>query len=160
MSLFSERNLKIPEEMQTCAENFKKIYAAIKRYEMDKGKLPDWLSDLVPGYLSSEVLFCPNDPNHKARYSPDPNLPCSYSWQFSAKPIPEGWDPTGKTLYRDWKIHQVKIFGDIVPMVRCEHHGQCLNLAFGGKIWWSPMTWEYMIKPDYRFSPDEIRRDK
>jgi WD40 repeat protein len=154
--LFCERNLKIPKEMQTCAENFKKIYAAIKQYEKEKGKLPDWLSDLVPRYLGNEVLFCPNDPNHQTEYSSDPKLPCSYSWEFSATPVPQGWDPTGRTLNRDWKSRQVKIFGDIVPMVRCGHHDECLNLAFGGQLWWSPLTWEFMIKPDY--DPDELRR--
>lgn len=146
-----EENLKIPEEMQTCTENLQKIYTAIKKYEKDKGKLPDWLSDLVPDYLSSETLFCPKDFGHKSPYSPDPKLPCSYGWQFSAKPIPPGWDPTGRTLYRDWKIQQVKLFGDIVPMVRCYHHRskRVLNLSAGGEIWWGPLDWEYMFMPDY-----------
>jgi peroxiredoxin len=143
--------LVIPADMQACAENLKKIYAAIKQYEKDKGKLPDWLSDLVPNYLSSETLFCPEDAGHKSPYSPDPKLPCSYGWQFSAKPIPPGWDPTGRTLYRDWKVEQIKLFGDVVPMVRCYHHGsgRVLNLSAGGEIWWGPLDWEYMFLPDY-----------
>ena len=146
-----EENLKIPEEMQTCAENLKKIYTAIKKYEKDKGKLPDWLSDLVPDYLSSKTLLCPKDARHKSPYSPDPKLPCSYGWQFSAKPIPLGWDPTGRTLYRDWKNQQVELFGDVVPMVRCYHRTskRVLNLSAGGKIWWGPLDWEYMFRPDY-----------
>ncbi|MHC4540369.1 MAG: redoxin family protein [Planctomycetota bacterium] len=144
-------NLKIPEEMQTCTENFQKIYAAIKTYEKGKGKLPGWLSDLVPDYLSNEVLFCPRDAEHRSRFSPDPKLPCSYGWEFSAKPIPVGWDPTGRTLYRDWKTRQVRLFGDVVPMVRCHHHGskRILNLSAGGEVWWGPLDWEYMFRPDY-----------
>ncbi|MCH8119146.1 MAG: hypothetical protein IIC00_05390, partial [Planctomycetes bacterium] len=147
-----KKNLQIPKDMQACAANFRKIQATIKKYEEDKGKLPDWLSDLVPDYLSKETLLCPSDAEHVARYSPDPKLPCSYSWEFSAKPIPTGWDPTGRTLYRDWKAQQVELFGDVVPKVRCNHHGsRCLNLSVGGQIWWGPLNWEYMFKPDYRF---------
>ena len=144
------------------SENFKKIYAAIKQYETDKEKLPDWLSDLIPDYLSNEVLFCPLDTEHKAEYSPDPNLPCSYSWEFSTKPVPADWDdPSGKMLYRDWKILQVKKFGDIAPTVRCHHHdNHCLNLAFGGKIYWSSLVWEFLFDPDYSFSLEELRKDK
>ena len=146
-----EENLTIPEEMQTCAAGLKKIYAAIKKFEVDKGQLPDWLSDLVPDYLGSEMLLCPEDTRHMSPYSPDPKLPCSYGWQFSAKPIPLGWDPTRGTVYRHWKVEQVKLFGDIVPMVRCYHHGsgRVLNLSAGGEIWWGPLDWEYMFRADY-----------
>jgi len=155
-----EENLEIPEEMQACAANLREISAAIKEYERDKGTLPNWLSDLIPDYLSNEVLFCPRDAGHRSQFSPDPRLPCSYSWEFSAKPIPTGWDPTGKTLYRDWKAQQVKLFGDIVPMIRCNHHGeQCLNLTAGGQIYWGQLNWEYMFKRDYRFG-DELSSQK
>jgi thiol-disulfide isomerase/thioredoxin len=143
-------NLAIPEELQTCATHFKTIAVAIKRYKRDKGMLPSWLSDLVPDYLDSKVLLCPEDPQRRSQFAPDPKLPCSYSWQFSDRPIPRGWDPSGKTLFRDWKTEQVKLFGDIVPMVRCNHHGeQYLNLTVGGQIWWGKRDWEYMFRPDY-----------
>jgi len=156
--IIPEKNLKIPKELQACTANLEKIYAAINKYQKDKGKLPDWLSDLVGDYLSAETLFCPNDTKHKARYSSDPKLPCSYSWQLSSDRI-SGWDPTGRTLYRDWKTQQAKLFGDIVPMVRCHHHGteKVLNLSMGGQIYWGQLNWEYMFKPDYRFG-DERRK--
>lgn len=143
--------LAIPEDMRACAKNLGIIKKAVKQYRKDKGKLPDWLSDLVPGYLSAETLHCPEDTEHTSRYAPDPKLPCSYSWQFSAKPIPPGHDPTGRTLYRDWKVEQVKIFGDVVPMVRCTHHGdnRVLNLSAGGDTWWGELTWEPNFRSDY-----------
>ncbi|MHC4325873.1 MAG: HEAT repeat domain-containing protein, partial [Planctomycetota bacterium] len=146
-----EENLEIPEQMQACAANLREIYAAIKKYEKGKGKLPDWLSDLVPDYLSSEKLFCPNDARHRSPFSPDPRRPCSYGWEFSSARIPSGWDPTRRTLFRDWKTQQVKLFGDVVPMVRCHHHGsnRVLNLSAGGEIWLGPLNWEYMFRPDY-----------
>ena len=146
-----KEKLEIPPDMHTCAENLKKIYAAIKRFEADNEQLPDWLSDLVPTYLKPEALLCPQDTRHRSPYSPDPKLPCSYGWQFSARPIPSGHDPTGRTLYRDWKAEQVKIFGDIVPMVRCYHHGsdRVLNVSAGGDLWWGALTWEHNLRSDY-----------
>jgi len=156
-----QENLQIPEELQPCAANLQKIHTAIKRYEEDRGKLPDWLSNLVPDYLSNEVLLCPSDAEHRDRFSPDPKLPCSYSWQFSPETIPTGWDPTGRTLYRDWKAKQVELFGDVVPKVRCHHHGsRCLNLSVGGQIWWGPLNWEYMFKSDYRFGEESPERQQ
>ena len=148
-----EKNLEIPKPLQVCAVNLEKIFAAISMYRKDKGNFPNWLSDLVPDYLTEETLLCPNDQSHKAQYSPDPKLRSSYSWQLSSDRVPRGWDPTGKILYRDWKIQQAKFFGDVVPMVRCHHHRnhQILNLSMGGQIYWGQLNWEYMFKPDYRF---------
>lgn len=63
------KNLKIPEEMRSCAENLQKIHAAIKAYEKDKGELPNWLSDIFPDYLGKEALLCPTHPDRtKAPY--------------------------------------------------------------------------------------------
>jgi len=156
-----QENLQIPEKMQACAANLRRIHAAIKEYQKKKGTLPNWLSDLVPDYLGKEVLLCPNDAERRAQFSPDPKLPCSYSWEFSATPIPASWDPTGKTLYRDWKAQQVKLFGDVVPTVRCNHHGeQCLNLGAGGQVYWSALNWEYMFKRDYHFGDERASQKR
>jgi thiol-disulfide isomerase/thioredoxin len=147
-----KEKLVIPSAMQACGENLKEIYEAIKKHEKAHGQLPDWLSDLVPTYLKQETLFCPHDKEHTApSYSSDPKMPCSYGWQFSGKPIQQKWDPTGKTLFRDWKREQVKVFGDIVPMVRCYHHDQygILNLSAGGDLWWGALVWEPEIMPNY-----------
>jgi len=160
--VIQKENLEIPEEMEGCTDNLKKNYAAIKKYEKDKGELPKWLSDLVSDYLNKEDLLCLNDPMHKAKYSPDPKLPCSYAWEFSSARIPSGWDPTRRTLYRDWKTQQVKLFGDVVPMVRCHHHGsnRVLNLSTGGQIYWGKLDWEKMFKADYRFGDESPRQQQ
>jgi len=107
-------NLKIPEEMRKCAENLQRIHAAIKAYEKDKGELPNWLSDLIPDYLTKEDFLCPNSPDRtRAPYCPDPWIACSYTYEFSPTRINSDW------VYRSWKKQQVKQFGDVVPMVRC-----------------------------------------
>ena len=138
------KNLRIPEELKSCTVNLKKIYAAIKAYERDKGELPHWLSDLVPDYLSKETLICPIHPDRtRAPYYPDCRLPCSYSYEFSPTRINKSW------VCRDWKKHQLKQFGDVVPIIRCINHGydRVLNVSMDGQIYWSPLAWENMFTP-------------
>ncbi|HCO92646.1 MAG TPA: hypothetical protein DIU00_01635 [Phycisphaerales bacterium] len=127
-----QENLEIPEELQPCAANLKKIYTAIEKYHQDKGKMPMLLSDLVDDYLSSETLLCPNDTTDKEQYSYDPKLPCSYSWRFSSGRI-DNEDTTSRKLY-----------SDIIPILCCHHHGagRVLNLSKGGQIYWSQLNEE------------------
>jgi thiol-disulfide isomerase/thioredoxin len=151
-----EENLDIPGKMQACTANLQKIHVAIKKYEADKGTLPDWLSDLVPKYLNKEDLLSPTHPDRtKARYSPDPNLPCTYEYEFSPT---RNRISSGRT-FRDWKEQQVREFGDVVPIVRCLYHGSgfemALNVSVGGQIYWSPWMWEGMFAPSSRFVPEQ-----
>ncbi len=148
-----KKNLEIPEHMQSCVANLRKIYVAIKKYEKDKGKLPYWISDLVPDYVSKETLLCPPDPKHKARVFPDPKLPklpCNYHYQFTAvrKLARFGGSPVDGMTMRDWKAAQMKLFGDVVPLVRCGRDGRwgmLLNISVSGQIYMSPLVWEHMF---------------
>lgn len=144
-----EENLQIFEEMKGCATKLRSIYAAIKKYEKDKGKLPDWLSDLVPDYLSKESLLCPDDPEYTTIWYPDPKLPCSYSYEFS--PARAGTQYTGgrDITCREWKTQQLKFFGDVVPVVRCVHHSPELNVSWVGQVYMSGMRWEADLMPNY-----------
>ncbi|MBP7052471.1 MAG: tetratricopeptide repeat protein [Phycisphaerae bacterium] len=150
-------NQEIPEELRSCAYNLEQIHMAILRYRGDKGRLPDWLSDLVPVYLDQDTLLCPQNRDSQSPYSPDPHSPCSYSWELSLDPIPAGWDATGRKVYRDWRMRQTKLFGNVVPMVRCTHHGEekVLSLSMGGQVYWGPLGWESMFKKDYRFGDED-----
>jgi len=48
------------EEKAGCTENLKAIYQAVEAYRRDHKDLPNWLSDLVPQYLSdANLLVCP-----------------------------------------------------------------------------------------------------
>jgi peroxiredoxin/regulation of enolase protein 1 (concanavalin A-like superfamily) len=145
-----EQNLRIPEEMQACAANLRKISAAIKKYEKDKGRLPDWLSDLVPQYLDKGLLVCPVTRNERALYWPDPKLPCSYNYEFSPTRLSGDWGPISGMTVREWKTSQRKLFGDVVPTVRCPHGALRLNLSVGGQVYWSPDVWETLFMPEYR----------
>ena len=142
----AKENLEFSEDMQSCVENLKKIDGAIVKYHEDHGKPPDWLSDLVPDYLSAETLLCPKDPAHASLSAPDPKLPCSYSWQLSSASSPFMENPVP---YRTFKERQVPMYGGVVPMVRCMHHrdSRILNLSIDGRIYWSRLVWESLFQP-------------
>jgi serine/threonine protein kinase len=150
------RNLEIPEDARSCAANLRTVYNAIKKYEKDKGTLPDWLSDLVPAYLSEEALLCPHnpDPGFFERLRRDPKLPCSYGYGFSMARAPAKISngPLGGMTKRDWKIAEVKLFGDVVPLLRCYSHGPVavLNVSVGGEIYFSPLYWPKMFIDGYK----------
>ena len=142
-----QENLEIAEEMKTCGQNLKKMYAAIKKYEKDKGDLPNWLSDLVPDYFSKELLLCPSDPSRTRAVYPDPKLPCGYTYEFCPAQVSVAG---GRMSCRDWKTQQVEFFGDIVPVVRCLHHGSMsVNVSMAGRVYSSPETWETIFMPGY-----------
>lgn len=138
-----EANREIPDELKSCAANMEKIRAALVKYRKDKGRLPDWLTNLVPDYLPAEALFCPNDSQHKAPYYEDPNGPCSYTYEFNPAPA------DNNRSVAQWKTEQVKTFGDVVPVLRCHCHlgatQKSLNLSIAGQVYWSELNWENMF---------------
>ncbi len=151
-----KENLEIPEAMQACAKNLRKIHDAIAKYQKEKDQAPNWLSVLVPTYLSAETLLCSNDPQHVSQYWPDPKLPCSYGYELSPTVLSAAWSAAGMAC-RDWKAQQIKLFGDVVPIVRCLHHGSSvLNLSAGGQIYIGPVYWEPMFIAGYQLG-DELR---
>ena len=137
-------------EKQECTRNLKLIYQAIQAYQSDHKDLPNWLSDLVPQYLTdASVLICPvckrtgETDNSKLA---DPKLPCSYTYQFSPVPLGESELPDDPTrTRREWKRRQMGLVGAVVPLVRCAHHGVVLNLAFDGTIYESGGSWESLL---------------
>lgn len=135
-------------DAETCRKNLEKISAAILAYRKDHKEVPDWISDLVPKYVSEDVLICPVTKKTE-RLSPfgalDPKLRCSYLYEFPPTPITEivkeAFQGPQMTT-REWKRQQMGIVGSEVPIVRCLMHQPVLNLSFGGRIYESPMFWE------------------
>jgi hypothetical protein len=150
-----EENLKMPNAtgMRACAENLRKIHRALEQYKKDKGKLPDWLCDLVPKYLSQETLFCPNDPDHTSPSwaFPDPKLRCSYCYEYSPAKAPSHWVAVGGMRMRDLKDLERRFFGEVVPIVRCFHHGLALNVAFNGQVYTSQNDFQKLFLPGYGY---------
>ena len=112
-------------EIQTCRENLRQIQLALENHRAEVGAEPQWLSELSPQYLEKTVLLCPADPTAGApgvltEDASDPTLPCSYLYEFRPK------QKIGQRFLLD-------IEGDMVPIVRCQHH--LLNLSVSGKLY-------------------------
>lgn len=150
----------------------RRIHEALVRWRADHdGQLPNWLSDLVPQYLTTATLLCPADSTSGTvgRYGyPDPRMPCSYTYEFpplawkeyyeSSRRTEAQWEEWykkyGKTV-REWKERQLKEFGNVVPTVRCMHHSKTgayervLNLSYDGRLYISPLLWEKGPREDF-----------
>jgi hypothetical protein len=138
------------QQLVQCVDSLQRIHTALVRWRAEhNNKMPNWLSDLVPQYITTATLSCPAAPAGYRPSVPDPRLPCSYNYQFSPLIATARLAPAN-TTNRDWKMQQLKEFGDIVPTVRCDRHGsRVLNLSYGGKLFWSAGQWEKGPREDY-----------
>ena len=123
----SEQQPLIPlKGIEACRENLRQIKIARENYRTSNVDTePQWLSELSPQYLDQKTLLCPADatagtPGVLTKGASDPTLPCSYLYEIrhSEKDSQQMlWTPEG----------------DMIPIVRCEHHR--LNLSLGGKLY-------------------------
>ncbi|MEY2427776.1 MAG: hypothetical protein QOJ40_661 [Verrucomicrobiota bacterium] len=137
-------------EKEACSRNLKAIYDAIEAYRTDHNKeVPNWLSDLVPQYLNDAgLLICPVSRRTGRTEVPllaDPNISSSYLYEFCPVPLGNMAPNSPKSTRRDWKRRQMDLVGPIVPIVRCRNHNGALNLAFDGRIYDSPSSWETLL---------------
>jgi hypothetical protein len=139
------------EDRDADRQNMLVIYKALKTYEKDHGKLPDWLSDLVPKYIQdTNVLVSPifrRSGKEELYGNEDPHITTSYIYEFSAKPVPEvirGAFPqlAAGTTMREWKTKQITEFGPVVPILRCFLHNPVLNVTSDGEFFESGAFWE------------------
>ena len=137
------------EEKEACTKNLKAIYEAIQAFETEHNDLPNWLSDLVPQYLADmNVLMCPVCRRTGQTEAPplaDPKLPSSYLFEFCPVPLRGAASNAPTWTRREWKRRQMGLVGSQVPIVRCRHHTPMLNLAFDGRIYESPSSWELLF---------------
>ena len=141
----------IAEDHETDKQHMLAIYKAIKAYEKDNGKLPDWLSDLLPKYIQDTNLlvspFFLRTGKQELYGNEDPHIVTSYIYEFSAKPVPKVILnafpnlPAGITM-KQWKKKQITEFGPVVPILRCFLHNPVLNVTSDGEFFESVAYWE------------------
>ncbi|RKU20440.1 hypothetical protein C6500_09095 [Candidatus Poribacteria bacterium] len=120
-----KQTLDDSQEIQRCRENLREIQIALENHRAEVGAEPQWLSQLSPQSLDKKMLLCPADPTAGVpgvltENASDPTLPCSYLYEFR----PE--QKVGQEFLSE-------IEGDMVPIVRCQHH--LLNLSLSGKLY-------------------------
>ena len=118
-------------------EHMMTIWKALMAFQKAKGKLPDYLSDMVPEFLPDQgVLLSPT--KDAKSYKTDPKVKTPYVYEFRADKIGDGM-PT----YHEAKPDQLKEYGEaILPILRCFSHGNAMNVAYRGDYYESPGYWE------------------
>ncbi len=125
-SLSAQQSSEASKGIETCRENLRLIKRARDDYRTSNADTdPQWLSDLSPQYLEKNVILCPADPTAGVpgvltEDAADPTLPCSYLYEIRPS------EKDGQQML--WTQE-----GDMVPIVRCEHHR--LNLSLSGKLY-------------------------
>jgi len=134
-----------------CEQHLNLISSALQEYRRRNQKLPLWLSDLWPDFISEpKTLKCPyvtktgNEKKWKEglsvfRVFNDPGYPGStYGYEFCNERIQNRPEKT----CREYKQRQLEVIGFGVPIVRCFAHRPVLNLSFDGQIYQSAKEWE------------------
>ena len=125
-TLSAQQSSEPSKGIETCRDNLRQIKRARDDYRAATADAdPQWLSDLSPQYLDEKVLLCPADPTVGVpgvltENASDPTLPCSYLYEILSS------EKDGQHML--WTQE-----GNMVPIVRCEHHH--LNLSLGGKLY-------------------------
>ena len=134
------------KNIEVCTQNLVAIGKAVEAYKKEHGDFPQWLSELHPKYLpDANLLLCPADKEGGkpvSYWNADPKMPVSYGYEFLPK-------------NREKKTEVRKVYGDVIPLVRCLHHinwdkvsKEGLNLSFSLKI--------YKSHPDWISTPEDM----
>ena len=143
----SAQTLDDPDR-ETDKRQMLQIHDALSAYREKHGRLPDWLSDLVPEFLpDAEVLISPVE-RRTGRSQlwgyVDPKLKTSYVYEFSANSSGRSINQDRRTplTMKEWKTLQMQEFGPAIPLLRCHLHDPILNLSFSGEIYDTTLFWE------------------
>ncbi len=136
------------QEKEIDRQQMRQIHEAIMSYKADHDTLPDWLSDLVPKYISdAQLLVSPRERRtgiSRLWGYADPKIKTSYVYEFSA-------NQAGSTVnrnrdepisMREWKSLQMEEFGPAIPLLRCHLYPKVLNLAYSGDAYETELFWE------------------
>jgi hypothetical protein len=143
----TSRRLSSPER-EIDRQHLQRIYKAISTYYHDHQDLPNWLSDLVPQYLSDpKDLISPVETRTGKSVlfgRDDPALHTSYIYEFNAGPAPEEFNKERSVplTCKQWKLMQLKRFGLVTPMLRCHLHNPVLNVSYAGEVYETGLLWE------------------
>ena len=121
-------------------EHMMTIWKALMAFQKARGRLPDYLSELVPEFLPDQaVLLSPAKNLNKGKT--DPKLNTAYIYEFRADPI-----VTGGPTYHEAKAEQMKEYGPgVLPILRCFAHGEAMNVTVSGTYFESPHVWENSV---------------
>ena len=178
MGTSGQKAAEVHEVELVCRQQLRVIHEAITYYVEANDTLPPELGDLAGDYIQPGMLICPAAKSSGETGVDNQGLIVSskvdgrvwgYKYEFSTGVDRKFQDSAGRLF--NWLQFKRKQFAsnarDWVPLVRCDKHGDALsdlkhdhlNLSITGKVYSSPIYWEYMypeIIPSPYLSPDLI----
>jgi hypothetical protein len=121
--------------------HLKQIHTGLFAYKKVHGHFPEYLSQLVPDFVSPEALTSPRKPsdgnNKLLAEHPDPGLKQSpYAYEFSNNIIRDN------RTFAQIKDVQRSEWGDVVPILRALGYKKAINMSYGGVLFETQMGWE------------------
>jgi hypothetical protein len=132
-----------PVFREGCQINLTKISDALRKYRELYNQNPNWLSDLVPEFISNrDILVCPYvrktgrlyEWRKGLRLEPGKDPLTYYHYEFCLEKPKWFLPPDSGRSYREYKEAQMDLLGGAVPIVRCLAHSPVLNLAYNGIV--------------------------
>lgn len=136
------------QDKETCTKNLMLIHKAIQGFRKDHKELPNWISDLVPQYLTdTNILICPvtarTGRKHPFDEFKDPRTTTSYIYQFCAGEALPSLQPVGNMSNADVKRLQMCLVGGGTPILSCVlHRGGLVHVSFDGQPYETRQDWE------------------
>lgn len=124
-------------------DHLRKLHAGLFAYKQKHGVFPEYLSQLVPEFVSADVLSSPRTPeqgmNRFAQMDhPDPGVATpAYGFEFSNLEFRDG------RTFAEIKEVQRAEWGDAVPILRAFGYDTVINMAYGGAIYETALNWEW-----------------
>jgi protocatechuate 3,4-dioxygenase beta subunit/thiol-disulfide isomerase/thioredoxin len=135
-------------EKEIDKRQMRQVFDAIRAYERDHGKLPDWLADLVPEYLKDPAVLVSPVEIRTGRSAllnfGDPKIKSSYIYEFSAREARGIGTYTGERVLtmREMKSLQKEEYGNASPILRCFLYNPVLSLSWSGEFFETQANWE------------------
>ena len=123
-------------------DHLAKLRSGILAWKAKYGQYPEYLTQLVPEFVSAETLVSPHKKAGSEDFAdldhPDPGLEKpSYGYEFSNLEFRDG------RTFAEIKEVQRAEWGDAIPLLRCFAYDKVMNMAFGGDVYETALNWEW-----------------
>ncbi len=120
-------------------QKVEKLHAGVLGFKAKYGHYPEYLSQLVPEFVSADTLISPNGSNFTAKQDhPDPGVQePHYGYEFSNLEFRDG------RTFAEIKEIQRSEWGDAVPMLRYFGYGKVINCSCRGDTYETALNWEW-----------------
>lgn len=135
----TQAQMKMEANKAIDRDHLQKLRVGVLAYKEKHGHYPEYLSQLVPEFVSADTLVSPNGSSHTAKGDhPDPGVATPYyGYEFSNLEFRDG------RTFAEIKEIQRSEWGDVVPMLRYFGYDKVLNCSCRGDVFETELNWEW-----------------